>query len=340
MALAVTLGGNSNKPRAAHHEYTRAHHDADHAHRQPDGGAALQRPTPPRRPDRADCDMAWDGDRDRSERRRGQFPKLGSVADQAGFEPGDVIASVDGHQINTVPQLATSTAGQRPGAIVEYPGPRSSSFVEISVGADDRPAHRSTGEIVSFAAPLVLIGLFAVPVLCAWYVAEQRRRERAALAFATEPLTASVAPNGPAGDGTCPSRSWARAGDADRRGRPAASHRHRAGQGCDRDACQRRLELDAGDRRAAVAAGGGQAGRRQLRKRRDQPDPGRLDPVRAAADAAAVADQRSSAHGRSDRRAQAGRGRHRDRRGARARARRRSRERRRSTASIRPVRSC
>ncbi len=50
---------------------------------------------------------------------------------------------------------------------------------------------------MSFAAPLVLIGLLAVPVLCAWYVAEQRRRERAALAFATEPLTASVAPKRP-----------------------------------------------------------------------------------------------------------------------------------------------
>ena len=50
---------------------------------------------------------------------------------------------------------------------------------------------------MSFAAPLVLIGLLAVPVLCAWYVAEQRRRERAALTFATEPLTASVAPKRP-----------------------------------------------------------------------------------------------------------------------------------------------
>jgi Ca-activated chloride channel homolog len=50
---------------------------------------------------------------------------------------------------------------------------------------------------VSFAAPLVLIGLLAVPVLCASYVAEQRRRKRAALAFATEPLTASVAPKRP-----------------------------------------------------------------------------------------------------------------------------------------------
>ncbi len=50
---------------------------------------------------------------------------------------------------------------------------------------------------MSFAAPLVLIGLLAVPVLCAWYVAEQRRRERAALAFASEPLTASVAPKRP-----------------------------------------------------------------------------------------------------------------------------------------------
>lgn len=50
---------------------------------------------------------------------------------------------------------------------------------------------------MSFAAPLVLIGLLLVPALVAWYLVEQRRRQQSALAFASEPLTRSVAPRRP-----------------------------------------------------------------------------------------------------------------------------------------------
>jgi Ca-activated chloride channel family protein len=50
---------------------------------------------------------------------------------------------------------------------------------------------------VSFAAPLVLLALLVLPLLGAWYLGEQDRRGRAALAFATEPLTPSVAPHRP-----------------------------------------------------------------------------------------------------------------------------------------------
>jgi Ca-activated chloride channel family protein len=50
---------------------------------------------------------------------------------------------------------------------------------------------------VSFAAPLVLIGLLVVPALCAWYLDEQRRRGEAASAFASVPLRQSVAPRRP-----------------------------------------------------------------------------------------------------------------------------------------------
>lgn len=50
---------------------------------------------------------------------------------------------------------------------------------------------------MSFASPLVLLGLLALPALAAWYVSEQRRRERATSAFVTAPLTASVAPRRP-----------------------------------------------------------------------------------------------------------------------------------------------
>jgi Ca-activated chloride channel family protein len=50
---------------------------------------------------------------------------------------------------------------------------------------------------VTFAAPLVLIGLLGIPVLVALYVAHQRDRARAAAAFATPRLTPSVAPRRP-----------------------------------------------------------------------------------------------------------------------------------------------
>lgn len=50
---------------------------------------------------------------------------------------------------------------------------------------------------MSFGAPLVLIGLVALPLLAALYVSEQRRRARVAEAFVSAPLLASVAPNRP-----------------------------------------------------------------------------------------------------------------------------------------------
>ena len=50
---------------------------------------------------------------------------------------------------------------------------------------------------MSFAAPLVLVLLLAIPVLVFLYGAHQRDRGRAAAAFAAPALTASVAPNRP-----------------------------------------------------------------------------------------------------------------------------------------------
>jgi Ca-activated chloride channel homolog len=50
---------------------------------------------------------------------------------------------------------------------------------------------------VSFAAPLVLLGLLALPVAAALYVRERRRQAGAARAFVSAPLTASVAPRRP-----------------------------------------------------------------------------------------------------------------------------------------------
>jgi Ca-activated chloride channel family protein len=50
---------------------------------------------------------------------------------------------------------------------------------------------------VSFAAPLVLLGLLVLLALAVWYLIEARRRARAGAAFVSAPLTASVAPNRP-----------------------------------------------------------------------------------------------------------------------------------------------
>ena len=65
---------------------------------------------------------------------------------------------------------------------------------------------------MSFAAPLVLLGLLALPVLAVLYVSEQRRRRAASRPFATPALQPSVA--------AAPARvAQARAVDRDRRWR-------------------------------------------------------------------------------------------------------------------------
>jgi Ca-activated chloride channel homolog len=50
---------------------------------------------------------------------------------------------------------------------------------------------------MSFAEPLVLLGLLAVPLFGWWYLVQQRRRALAASAFVVPKMTPSVAPRGP-----------------------------------------------------------------------------------------------------------------------------------------------
>ncbi|HEY1591572.1 MAG TPA: VWA domain-containing protein [Solirubrobacteraceae bacterium] len=50
---------------------------------------------------------------------------------------------------------------------------------------------------MSFADPLVLLALLALPLLVKWYTSEQRRRTRAASAFVAPALTQSVTPSRP-----------------------------------------------------------------------------------------------------------------------------------------------
>lgn len=50
---------------------------------------------------------------------------------------------------------------------------------------------------MSFAAPLVLLALAALPLLALWYLLQQRNRRAAASAFASPRMQAAVAPNRP-----------------------------------------------------------------------------------------------------------------------------------------------
>jgi Ca-activated chloride channel family protein len=50
---------------------------------------------------------------------------------------------------------------------------------------------------MSFASPLVLLALLAIPLLITWYLGQQRRRAQAAAAFVAPALSASVAPRRP-----------------------------------------------------------------------------------------------------------------------------------------------
>ncbi len=50
---------------------------------------------------------------------------------------------------------------------------------------------------MSFASPLVLLALLGIPLVIRWYTGQQRRRARAAAAFTSPALTASVTPRRP-----------------------------------------------------------------------------------------------------------------------------------------------
>jgi Ca-activated chloride channel family protein len=54
-----------------------------------------------------------------------------------------------------------------------------------------------TWAALTFAAPLVLLGLLALPLLAAWYLLQQRTRHAAAAAFAAPRMQPSVAPRRP-----------------------------------------------------------------------------------------------------------------------------------------------
>jgi S1-C subfamily serine protease len=66
--------------------------------------------------------------------------QLGSPADDAGFEPGDVITAINGEQINTVDQIKSITAKLALGSDVKIQVLRSSVFVMLAaVPMKERP---------------------------------------------------------------------------------------------------------------------------------------------------------------------------------------------------------
>lgn len=65
--------------------------------------------------------------------------KLGSPADQAGFEPGDQIQSVDGHIIGSVSELEPDTSGLKVGSEVTIQVMRSSVQLTSSLPMTQHP---------------------------------------------------------------------------------------------------------------------------------------------------------------------------------------------------------
>ena len=103
---------------------------------------------------------------------------------------------------------------------------------------------------MNFLAPLLLLGLFLVPVLLALYAWAQRRRTRYAVRFTNLDLLANLAPRRPAWRRHVPPAIYLAAVAALVLGlaRPTMVVGH-ASRGCDRPLDHRRVRLDAGDRR-------------------------------------------------------------------------------------------
>jgi membrane-associated protease RseP (regulator of RpoE activity) len=65
--------------------------------------------------------------------------KLGSVADTAGFEPGDIITAVQGRQITTAEQIRSVVANIRTGQEIVLQVDRGSSFITIALPMGAQP---------------------------------------------------------------------------------------------------------------------------------------------------------------------------------------------------------
>ncbi len=187
-----------------------------------------------------------------------EYVEPSGVAANEGFEPGDTIEQIDNRPINGLGDVAKAFHGVQPGnqiAITVEP--------RLLGVLDELPdALASARGSMSFAAPVVLIALVAIPLLVWWYVGFQSRRERAAAAFVTPAMTPSVAPSRPGWRRHAPMAAFALALAVliVAAARPAVEGR-RPGRRGRRVPRQRRLELDGRHRRQALAARRGDPGR-------------------------------------------------------------------------------
>ena len=66
--------------------------------------------------------------------------RLGSIADQAGFEPGDQIEQINGHQVSNMDQVRDATAGIAIGKPMSIEVLRNSASYAASVPLTERPS--------------------------------------------------------------------------------------------------------------------------------------------------------------------------------------------------------
>ena len=124
----------------------------------------------------------------------------GGPAAAAGLRVGDVIRSVAGERVADSDDVAAAIQDRRPGEQVA---------IEIRRGGSDQTIQATGDAAVSFQSPWLLVGLALIPVLCVAYVFTERRRRRAAAAFASPRWRSRPSRARPAGAVT--SRSVSRA---------------------------------------------------------------------------------------------------------------------------------
>ena len=134
IGLAVALGGSSHRPAAkAQRQYTVQTAPPTGG---PSGGAPLQ-PAPVTTGPTAD----WEGMQIVTSPAGAVVStvRLGSPADRAGFQPGDVFDSIGGRQINSVQDIRTATAAVRIGGGVRVELSRGSSLITVGFPLRQRP---------------------------------------------------------------------------------------------------------------------------------------------------------------------------------------------------------
>ena len=171
----------------------------------------------------------------RSERRAGRNVVPGGPADNAGMQQGDVIIKVGSTQIVDSSDVSAAIAGRQPGEQID---------VQVATGwghrDPPRQARQPAADAVTFAAPLVLLALVALPLLGLAYLSQQRARRAAAASFSSPALQPAVAPRRP---GCSPPPADARLPARDRRadpGRRAAPAHDRGARGAGVDHARQR----------------------------------------------------------------------------------------------------